>query len=358
MLTKRLTSPVFIAAILTVLFVFWLLSGEDYSAQQQAPAAQSKPQAQSVQVEAQWSDAQPYQATQVAQGQVLPWRTVMVKAQVSGRVEAVLVKQGEQVNQGDKLLRLSDEGRSASLRQAEANVALRQTELQSASALKKSDFLSATELTRLQSELAKAEAELASVKLAVQHTEPVAPFTGIADRRFVETGDLVQTGSELLQLVQIDALKVTAHIPQQHISALALGQDVVVRLLDGRTLNGNVSFISAAADQSTRSFYIEVRAENPQLLRIAGGSATVEVQLADVMAHKVSPALFKLDSQGNLGLSTVNAEQQVTLYPVTVLSVGNDGAWVSGLPERVQLITQGAGFVQNGETVRVAGAGE
>lgn len=358
MLTKRFTSPVVIAAVLTIVFILWLLSGEDYTAQQQAPATQNSPKAQLVQVEAVWSDAKPYQARQVAQGQVLPWRTVTIKAQVAGRVEAILVAQGDNVKQGEKLLRLTDEGRRASLRQAEANMKLRQTELQSAKALKKSDFLSTTELTRLQSELAKAEAELASAELAVQHTEPAAPFAGIADRRFVESGDLVQTGTELLQLVQIDTLKVTAYIPQQHIGAVAPGQSVVVRLLDGRSLNGKVSFISAAADQSTRSFYIEVRAENPQLLRIAGGSATVEVQLPDVLAHKISPALLKLDTQGNLGLAAVNAQQQVTLYPVTVLSVGNDGAWVSGLPERVQLITQGAGFVQNGESVRVAGDSE
>lgn len=356
MLKKLSFSPVIIAVVLTLMLVLWLLSGDNYSAKSEAPAEQQAAKNELALVETQWSDAKPYQATQVAQGQVLPWRSVSVKSQQAGTVEAILKQQGDSVQQGDKLLRLSDEGRSALLTQARANLRLRQSELDSARALGKANFLSATELTRLESELAKAQAELKTAELAAAQTEPTAAFAGLVDRRHVEVGSLVQTGTELMQLVQIDKLKVTAQVPQQHIATLTLGQPVQLRLLDGRELNGELSFISYAADTATRSFYIEVTVANPQLWRIAGASATVEVQLAAIPAHHVSPALLSLDSSGQLGISVVDDQQQVRFYPVTLLSADNDGAWVSGLPERAQIITQGAGFVQTGEQVRIAGA--
>lgn len=356
MLKKFSVSPVVLAMALAVALIIWLVSGDNYRSQTAAPAAQQSPKTIRPEVETRWSDATAYQAVQIAQGQILPWRRVSIKAQQSGTVQQLLKQQGDAVQQGETLLRLSDEGRSALLTQAKANLALRQSELDSATSLTKEGFLSATDFTRLQSELAKAEAELKTAMLAVAQTEPVAPFNGLIDRRQIEVGDLVQPGSDLMQLVQIDQLKVTAQIPQQHIAALATGQRVKLRLLDGRELNGELSFISYAADNATRSFYVEASVANPQQWRIAGASATVEIALEQMQAHRISPALLSLNEQGQLGVSLVNAQQQVQFYPVTILSADNDGAWVSGLPARSQIITQGAGFVKNGQQVSVAGA--
>tara|TARA_R110002126_G_scaffold75469_28_gene188458 strand:- start:13887 stop:14975 length:1089 start_codon:yes stop_codon:yes gene_type:complete len=353
MFKKLAASPVIIAVVLALALLLWLLSGDNYSAKKQVPAEQQVPEKQLPLVETRWSEAEPYQLTQVAQGQVLPWRGVSIKSQQAGTVTEILTQQGERVAQGDKLLRLSDEGRSALLAQAKANLNLRQDELASAQALSKSQFVSETELTRLKSELAKAEAELESASLALQQIEPGAPFAGVVDRRHVEVGDVVQVGTELLQLVQIDKLKVTAQIPQQHIKALTPGQHVTLRLLDGRKLTGTLSFVSFAADTATRSFYIEVTVANPQLLRVAGGSATVEVQLTPVEAHLISPALLSLDDTGKLGVSVVDEQQQVVFYPVDILSANNEGARVTGLPDRARIITQGAGFVKAGDTVRL-----
>ena len=355
MLKSLPRSPIILAVILGLALVLWLLSGDKYSARQDTPAAQQLPEQKLPQVETRWSEAEPFQATQVAQGQVLPWRSVSIKAQQAGRIEALLKQQGDTVKQGDDLLRISDEGRSAMLTQAKANLTLRQTELTSAKTLGKAQFLSATELTRLESELAKAEAEMQTASLALRQTVPQAPFAGVIDRRHVEVGDLVQSGSELLQLVQIDKLKVTAQIPQQHIAAMHTGQLANVRLLDGRNLQGELSFISYAADNATRSFYIEVTVDNPQQWRIAGASATVEVVLDSVRAHRISPALLSLNNNGQLTVAAVDAQQQVMIYPVTILTADSNGAWVSGLPERARIITQGAGFVASGDKVRLAG---
>ncbi|MGI5310724.1 efflux RND transporter periplasmic adaptor subunit [Rheinheimera sp. WS51] len=355
MFKKLISSPIMIAVLLALILILWLFSGDNYSAKQQAPAEQAVAKQQLVQVETRWSTAEPYQLTQVAQGQVLPWRSVSIKAQQAGTVIQLLTDQGDTVKKGAKLLRLSDEGRAALLQQAKANLTLKQDELNSAQKLGKSNFLSETELTRLESELAKAKAEFQKAQLAVNQVEPQAPFNGVIDRRHIEVGDVVQVGSPLLQLVQVDKLKVTAQIPQQHVAALQLGQAVKLRLLDGRALQGKLSFISYAADKATRSFYIEVTVANPQMLRIAGGSVTVEIQLSPVATHTISPALLSLDNNGNLGVATVDEEQRVVFYPVTILSADNKGARVSGLPNKVQIISQGAGFVKTGDKVQPIG---
>ncbi|WP_339651247.1 efflux RND transporter periplasmic adaptor subunit [Halopseudomonas pelagia] len=348
---SRLMSPIALAVLMAVVLGLWLLLGEKRSAQDEAPPFEAQLEERLHQVETRWSQAQPLAREQVLQGQLQPWQQVQVMAQVSGRVEKLSRQQGDQVSAGDVLLELSDEGRSMQLAQARADYRLRQTELQSTRKLRASNYATETEIVRLEGELARAAAELKSAELAVQYNQPVAPFDGVVDRRYVDVGELVQSGAELMSLVNVKRLKATAQIPQQDASRVAVGQQVKVQVTGGRELEGLVRFVSLAADPATRSFYVEIEADNPELWRVAGGSATLRIQLPPVLAHQFSPALLRLGPDGQLGVHAVDENGQVINHPVRVVAITNDGATVEGLPEKLQVITQGAGFVKPGQQV-------
>ncbi|MFN3580768.1 MAG: efflux RND transporter periplasmic adaptor subunit, partial [Pseudomonas sp.] len=243
----RQISPVLLAIILAVLLVLWLLLGDKRSAQDEAPSAQEQSEQKLHQVETRWSQAQEFPRELVLQGQLLPWQSVRVMAQVSGRVEKLAKQQGDRVSAGDALLQLSDEGRTAQLAQAQAINRLRQKELESTRRLRASSYATETEVIRLEGEVARAQADLSAAELAVQYNRPVAPFAGVVDRRYVEVGELVQSGAELMSLVNVERLKATARIPQQDASRVEVGQPVKLQLLDGRELEGEVRFISLAA---------------------------------------------------------------------------------------------------------------
>ncbi|MFO7706240.1 MAG: efflux RND transporter periplasmic adaptor subunit [Halopseudomonas sp.] len=348
---SRLTSPVALAVLMTVVLGLWLLLGEKRSAQDQAPPLAGQVEETLHQVETRWSQAQPLAREQVLQGQLQPWQQVQLMAQVSGRVEKLSRQQGDQVLAGDVLLELSDEGRSMQLAQARAHYRLRQTELQSTRKLRASNYATETDIVRLEGELARAAAELKSAELAVQYNRPLAPFAGVVDRRYVDVGELVQSGAALVSLVNVTRLKATAQIPQQDASRVTVGQPVTVQVTGGQELQGQVRFVSLAADPDTRSFYVEIEAQNPELLRVAGGSATLRIQLAPVLAHQFSPALLRLGPDGQLGVHAVDEHGQVINYPVRVVALTSEGATVEGLPEKLQVITQGAGFVKPGQQV-------
>src|SRR3990167_8643528 len=226
--------PWLIAVAISVLLLLWLLSGSLFMAQKVASADQPAAQQGLAKVEIQWLQAEPMQRQHVVQGQVEAWRRVELRAQISASV------------------------------------------------------------LRLDSELAKARAELATAHLHLRNTRIEAPFAGVYDARQVELGDFVQAGQSLLTLVDIRQLKVSAQIAQQEGIQLTLGQPVRVQLLDGRELAGELHFIAAAADPDSRSFRIEVRVDNPELLRLAGASATLHIQTGEAMAHHLSPALLSL----------------------------------------------------------------
>ena len=64
-----------------------------------------------------------------------------------------------------------------------------------------------------------------------------------------------------------------------------------------------------------------------------------------------------LKYEGTLGVKVVNEDNVVTFYPIQIVTAQIDGVWVTGLPETVDLITVGQGFVNDGEIVAPA-AGE
>jgi multidrug efflux system membrane fusion protein len=247
---------------------------------------------------------------------------------------------------------LSTDGRDAVVERWRANIRKLEADLAGARRLRSSNLASETEVLRLQSELAAARAELTAAELVVQHLNPVAPFDGVVNRREVDPGTLVQVGTPLLEVVQIDRLKATGQIPQQSVASVQPGQAVEVRLLDGTAVAGVVQFVASAADPETRSFAVEVLVENTDFLRAAGGTATLNIRLPEQKAQFISPAYLTLDNDGRPGVKYVNGQGRVMFQTVKLLNVATDGAWVSGLPDEIRLITRGGGFVAEGEIVQ------
>ncbi|HRQ48216.1 MAG TPA: efflux RND transporter periplasmic adaptor subunit [Rhodocyclaceae bacterium] len=351
MLRSFRPGPVAIAILLTLGLIAWLVSGAVNTFSDVEPATAPQPIAPPMQVETRWMDAERHSPRLTLQGQIEPMQQLDFAAQIAAVVEELPVAAGATVNKGELLVRLSLDARQAQVERFEAEVRQRESELAAVERLRGSGMQTQTEQLRLRGELARARAELAAARLGIAHTRPVAPFDAVLDRRMVEVGDYVQPGTPLVRLVAVDRLKVTAQVPQQEVIHLVEGQHADIDLLDGRRLPGTLTFIASAAEPGTRSFRIELEVDNPERLRIAGASATLRVHLPSVMAHRVSAALLALDQDGRLGLRLVDEHDQVVVAPVRLLSVDNEGAWVTGIGERVRLITRGAGFVEPGERV-------
>ena len=350
-MTRAKWSSLGLSLLVVVALIVWMATGEIKVARDDAPPEPETEQQETTRVEVQRLEATVYQPTLKLQGQLEPWQSVTVSARAAGTVEQLNAQLGEAVEAGQPLLTLSTDGRNAVAERWRASIRKLEADLAAARRLKTNNLVAETEILGLQSELSAAKAELTRAELALQHLQPEAPFDGVINRREVDQGTLVQVGTPLFELVQIDRLKATGQVPQQRVQDVEPGQTVEVKMLDGTTLTGTVSFVASAADAQTRSFAIEVEVKNPELKRAAGGSASLNVLLPERKAIFISPAYLSLDKRGRPGVKYVDEQDRVVFRNVTLLSVSNEGAWVSGLPDQVRLITRGAGFVTEGETV-------
>lgn len=340
-----------LSLLIVVGLVLWMASGEVKVAQQEAPDMPEDTASERVRVEVDTLESRLYEPTLMLQGQLEPWRTVAISAGVAGTVEELMVRQGERVTRGQTLLRLSDDGRQSAVDRWQSRIRKLEADLAAAQRLGSSNLASQSDILGLQSDLAGARAELAQARNATGDLSPEAPFDGVVNRRHVDLGALVQPGTGMMELVQVDRLKATGQIPQQSVHQVREGQSVTIRLLDGGTLDGEVSFVASAADPETRSFAVEVAVENPEMKRVAGGSATLRIALPETRATFISPAYLTLGDDGRPGVRYVDERDQVVFRTVQLLNVTTDGAWVSGLPDEIRLITRGGGFTAIGEEV-------
>lgn len=346
-----------IALLVTAVLVIWLLSGTFFRAQTEAPEqGPPPPEETAYRVETTILRAEQHTPLQVVQGQLEPLRAVEIRSQINAHLTRRAAEWGASVNTGETLFQLNPETRAAELERAEADLVLRRAELRAGETLFRKDLLSETEFLRLKAAAATANAERELHALQMQYSEIHAPFDGIVDRLPVEEGDYVQVGQTLATLVDISSLRLIAYVPQQQVYPLRPGLEVEASLLDGTTLSGTLIFVASLAESSTRSFRVEARIDNPDLRRIAGSSAMLTIRLAEHQAHRLSPALLVLGEDGQLGIKAVNAEQRVEFLPLRILSFDTDGVWVDGLPDEVQMISLGAGFVAEGDIVNPVNA--
>ena len=110
--------------------------------------------------------------------------------------------------------------------------------------------------------------------------------------------------------------------------------------------------MASQADGATRTFRIELEVNNAGGKVVSGTTAEIRIPAEELSAHYISPGLLSLNSQDQIGVKSVDDEGVVVFHVVDIVRTGVDGVWVSGLPDRVRVITVGQGFVREGDQVQ------
>ena len=241
--------------------------------------------------------------------------------------------------------------RQARLARAKAELRVRQADLKSGLSLKTKKLLSENQHLQNVANVVAATAEVKEIEIEIQHTSVAAAFDGVLNELHVELGDYVSPGTPLATLVDDQYITISADVPQQHISKLKNGQKVSATLLNGTQFEGEIFYISSSAQTSTRTFRIEAKAANTMGIKRFGQSARVSIYIGEQLAHKLSPSLLGLNSEGSLQIKGIDQDNRVITQTVEIIRSENDGIWLDGLPKQFNLITVGQGFVSRGDEV-------
>jgi membrane fusion protein, multidrug efflux system len=353
-------SPVGIALLFTLALVGWLVSRpvQELLAGHEPPEApapvpsteQARPPMTVRVVE---SVARPIAPEIVINGHTEAARSVQLKAETDGRVVETPVVEGALVESGALVARLDLRDRESRVSEMRAAVALRELEYEAARKLGAKKFQSETQVAQALAHLEAARAALHQARLDLEHVTIEAPFKGVVEHRMVEAGDYVEPGDPVAEVIEQDPFLVVGDAPETVVARFAVGEPGTAMLADGQTMLGRIRFVASRADEETRTFRVELEVPNPQGRLPAGMSARILVREPEIAAHRVSAAILVLADDGTIGIKTVDPDGIVRFHPAKVAKAETDAVWLAGLPERLQVITSGQGFVAVGEKVGV-----
>jgi len=237
---------------------------------------------------------EPVQERRLVTGEIRAVRRARVASQEEGLLISMLVVEGDRVTLDQPLARLNAArleialaGREADLRAARALIEQRQSDLLmyerdvvSLERAVRNGAANEKELLDAQSSASSAEAALAEamgqsasieaainlLKIRVEDTTIRAPFDGVVITRSVETGEWLDAGDEVIEILSINPLEAWLDVPQNLLGA-ALANNTKIAIFDARsgaTIAAEHGRVIPLVDQRARTFSLVVSVANDE----------------------------------------------------------------------------------------------
>lgn len=132
------------------------------------------------------------------------------------------------------------------LEQSNANIRASESAL---AAAKSTNQVLQAKITQAQSALKSAESVEHFAQLQLEHTNITAPFSGVVGNKHVEPGQFVQPGLQVMALVPLPSVYITANFKETQLAHLAIGQKAQISIdaLDDETYKGHIISFSPAS---------------------------------------------------------------------------------------------------------------
>jgi membrane fusion protein (multidrug efflux system) len=312
-------------------------------------------------------------------GSVHAAKTVRLAAEEGGKVEWIGVREGQQVDQGALVVRLSAAHKAAAVTLAQAELRLSAKDLERAEKLFKQGNISPAEYDKLvaQNEVAQARLDLARAEL--DKSRIASTVSGVVNAVPVEVGEYVNPGQMVAEILVLDQVEVHVDLPEKDVAdvtpatetwaAFAMrglteprviapeGVAVPPELAEfaGIVIRGRIAFISYTADPATRTFLVKLRLPNPEDRLRPGMIADAHFIKRRYPDAVVVPLFAVLARPG--GRHVVFVEQDGKAVEREVALGVTQGRWVhvaSGLEAGQRLITLGHTSLETGDDVRAA----
>lgn len=322
--------------------------------------------------------------TLTANGSVAAWQEVSVGAEANGlRLTELRAAVGDTVKAGQVLAVFDAEGvraevaqSRAALAEARANAAEAQANAERARSLQTTGAMSEQQIAQLttaavtaQARVESAQAMLAVQELRLRHAQVLAPDGGIVTARNATLGAVVPAGTELFRLIRQGRLEWRAEVTAADLARVKPSQAVTLKAASGGVAQGRVRMVGPTVDPQTRAalVYVDLLPGAAASIK-AGMFATGQLVLGETVAHTLPQAAVV--NRDGFTYVFVLAQPQVQPGGTSRVQrvkvevgrrVGEQVEIVAGLPAAqgaaaASVVTQGAGFLNDGDLVKVVAA--
>jgi membrane fusion protein (multidrug efflux system) len=294
-------------------------------------------------------------------GNVRAFRGVELSTELAGLVASVPIKSGQDVKEGELLIKLNDVSDVAQLNSLKALADLakvineRDRQQLAIQAISKNVFdTSAADAKSKQAQVEQQTALVAKKNLK-------APFSGRIGIVSINPGQYVNSGDKLLTLQTLDPIFVDFNLPQNNAEQIKVGQEVEVTTdaFKDASFTGKITAVSPKVDTNTRNIQVEAQLANPDKKILPGMFANVNIKIGDQVKFLTLPqtavtynpygsTVFIAKSAGKKdkqGKEILEAQQ---VFVTTGATRGDQVAILKGVEEGATVVTSGQLKLKNG----------
>jgi RND family efflux transporter MFP subunit len=309
-----------------------------------------------------------------ANGNIAAWQEAIIGSESNGlQLTEVRANVGDVVKRGQVLAMFSQTSTQAdvaqaraNLMEAQANAAEAKNNAERARTLQSTGALSTQQINQYLTgeQTANAKAEAAKAMLAVQQvrleqTRVLASDDGVISSRSATVGAVVGAGTELFRLIRQGRLEWRAEVTAEELGRIAIGTTALVTGANGTQVKGKVRMIAPTVDPQSRYalVYVDLQPASKNLSPVRAGmfangefelgtSDAVTVPQQAVVIRDGFSYVFALNRDGRVVQTRINPGRRI----------GDRIEVVDGVAPNAVLVASGAGFLNDGDLVKVAAA--
>ena len=298
-----------------------------------------------------------------------------ISAKADGRIDQLLVDEGDIVSGGMVIGILDTNELTAQVMQADGNLLSAQASLEQAElelsrtqTLAAQGALSAQSLdtARTKRDLAIGQVRAAAGNLALlqarlNNANIIAPRPGIVLKRYIQAGSYAKAGAQIVSIADVSSLLAKATIAESELREILVGSEVKIKVpaMEDKEFVGKVTRISPAATLPARTFTAEVTILNSDGLLKPG-----------MFGKIIIPSLVHLNALVVPESALVMRGDQKTVYVVSsdgkaqqrILKLGYVGnGWaevLEGLQDNEQIVVSGQNKLKDGSMINVPASKE
>jgi len=296
-------------------------------------------------------------------GTVEPYATVAIKSQITGVIQSIHFKEGDEVKKGDLLFTIDPRPFVAFLDQAQGALARDRAELGNAgkelqrySHAAQKGYVSTeqadqarTKQATLSATVKADEAAVENARLQLDFCTITSPINGYTGELLADMGNLIKANADtaMVTINQVSPIKVSFTVPGKNLleikKYLQKGSlKVMVRLSDGKILSGTFSFLDNTVDSTTGTIRMKAVFSNADKLLWPGQFVEVHLVLTVRQDAVVVPSAAIQIGQDGAHIYVVKPDMTVEDRHVTTGTIVNGETVVeNGIKPGEQVVTDG-----------------
>lgn len=295
----------------------------------------------------------------VATGEMETVEEAFISPEVGGQIVAIYVKEGEKVNKGEVLAKLSTAVVEKSIQEVQSQLNLAEIVFKKQSALWEKQIGSEIQYLEAKNAYEGLQNKLETLRAQYNMAVIESPIDGVIEKIILKQGEMASPGMQFMQVVNMDQMYLTAQLSEAHLPIIKKGDvvNITIPSIPGFQLSEPVYRTGNVINKQNRTFEVQILLENPTGNMKPNMLANMEINdYNNDQAIVVPSILIKKDLKGSyIYVATPKGGDTLAqkVYITSGRSFEDKTEVVSGLNPGTVIITNGYNNVSDGAVLKV-----